>query len=322
MAFIARMARAAAAIAARAVLIPGVLLAGFAAATTTTARAAGPVNWQVGFRAPVSPTAEQIHWFNDVILLPVIVAIVVFVLGLLVYVMWRFSEKRNPTPSRTTHNTLIEVLWTVIPVVILVIIAIPSFKLLYFADHIEDADMTLKATGRQWYWSYQYPDNGGFEFDAVMLTEDELQPGQKRLLDTDNPVVLPVNTNIRLLITAADVLHSFALPAMGIKLDAVPGKVNETWVRITEEGTYYGQCSELCGSGHSFMPITVKAVSKAEFDHWVAQAREEFASNSQPAETPDDEATGEEAMDALHLAEAPDPDGAEPRPADEVVVRD
>jgi cytochrome c oxidase subunit 2 len=198
-------------------------------------------------------------------------------MALLVYVMWRFSEKRNPTPSKTTHNTAIEVLWTAVPLMMLFIIAIPSFKLLYFADRVEEADMTLKATGLQWYWSYQYPDHGGFEFDAYMVPDEDLQEGQKRLLDTDNAVVLPVDTNIRLLITASDVLHSFALPAMGIKLDAVPGQVNETWVRINEEGTYYGQCSELCGTGHSYMPIMVKAVSKAAFEDWVAEAQEEFA---------------------------------------------
>jgi cytochrome c oxidase subunit 2 len=237
----------------------------------------GPVDWQIGFRPAASPTAEEIHWFNDFILLPVITVIVVFVMALLVYVMWRFSEKRNPTPSKTTHNTAIEVLWTAVPLMMLFIIAIPSFKLLYFADRVEEADMTLKATGLQWYWSYQYPDHGGFEFDAYMVPDEDLQEGQKRLLDTDNAVVLPVDTNIRLLITASDVLHSFALPAMGIKLDAVPGQVNETWVRINEEGTYYGQCSELCGTGHSYMPIMVKAVSKAAFEDWVAEAQEEFA---------------------------------------------
>ncbi len=237
----------------------------------------GPVDYQIGFRPAASPTAEEIHWFNDVILLPMIVFIVVFVMALLVYVMWRFSEKRNPTPSKTTHNTAIEVLWTAVPLMMLFIIAIPSFKLLYFADRVEEADMTLKAIGRQWYWSYQYPDHGDFEFDAYMVPEEDLQEGQKRLLDTDNAVVLPVDTNIRLLITASDVLHAFALPAMGIKLDAVPGQVNETWVRINEEGTYYGQCSELCGTGHSYMPIMVKAVSKAAFEDWVAKAQEEFA---------------------------------------------
>lgn len=239
--------------------------------------AGGPVNWQIGFRPPASPTAEEIHWFNDVILLPVIVAIVVFVMGLLLYVIWRFSEARNPTPSKTTHNTLIEVLWTAIPVIILIIIAIPSFKLLYFADRVEEADMTLKATGNTWNWSYQYPDYGGFEFTALMVPDEELQEGQKRLLQTDNVVVLPVETTIRLLITSNDVLHSFALPAMGIKLDAVPGQVNETWMHINREGTYYGQCSELCGTGHSYMPITIKAVSKPAFEEWVTQAQEEFA---------------------------------------------
>jgi cytochrome c oxidase subunit 2 len=253
-----------------------IVWAGFAG----RAVANGPKNWQLGFRAPASPTAEEIHWFNDVVLLPVIIAIVVFVTGLLIYVIWRFSEKRNPTPSKTTHNTAIEVLWTAVPVMILFVIAIPSFKLLYFADSIEEVEMTLKATGRQWYWNYQYPDHGGFEFDAYMVPDADLQEGQKRLLSTDNMVVLPVETNIRLLITASDVLHAFALPAMGIKLDAVPGQVNETWVRINQEGIYYGQCSELCGTGHSYMPITVKAVSKVEFERWITQAKEDFAANN------------------------------------------
>lgn len=242
-----------------------------------TAMAGSAKNWQMGFQPAVSPTAEEIHWFNDYILLPIIIFIVAFVMALLAYVMWRFSATRNPTPSKTTHHTTIEVLWTAVPVMILIVIAIPSFKLLYFADRVEDGDITLKAIGNQWYWSYQYPDYDNLEFDATMIPEDELQPGQKRLLETDNPVVLPVNTNIRLLITASDVLHSFALPAMGIKLDAVPGRVNETWMRIEEEGTYYGQCSELCGSGHSYMPIMVKAVSKPEFEAWIEQAKQEFA---------------------------------------------
>lgn len=268
MAFIRRVRSTARSFVASVIL--GATFAGHAAAD-------GAKNWELGFQPAASPTAEEIHWFNDVILLPIIVAIVVFVMGLLVYAMWRFSEKRNPTPSKTTHNTTIEVLWTAVPVMILIVIAIPSFKLLYFADRVEQADMTLKAIGHQWYWSYQYPDHGGFEFDATLVPEEDLQPGQKRLLETDNQVVLPVDTNIRLLVTASDVLHSFALPAMGIKLDAVPGRVNETWLRINQEGTYYGQCSELCGTGHSFMPITVKAVSKAEFDQWVSEAKAEFA---------------------------------------------
>ena len=241
-----------------------------------------PRNWQLGFEPAASPTMEQITDFHNLLLI-VITLITIFVLGLLLYVMYRFSEKRNPNPSRTTHNTVVEVLWTVIPVVILVIIAIPSFKLLYYADRAEDAEMTIKAIGHQWYWSYEYPDDGNFTFDAFMVEEADLQDGQHRLLDTDNYVVLPINTKIRLLIAADDVLHSFALPAMGVKLDAVPGRINETWVEITREGTFYGQCSEICGSGHSYMPIAVKAVSKEDYAAWVETAKKEFARIDEPA---------------------------------------
>ncbi len=207
----------------------------------------------------------------------------VFVLLLLLYVMYRFSERRNPTPSKTTHNTLIEVLWTTVPVIILVLIAIPSFKLLYYADRVEDADMTIKAIGHQWYWSYEYPDHGDFTFDGIMLSDDEREQGQPRLLATDTFVVLPVDTKIRLLVTADDVLHNFAMPAFGIKLDANPGMINETWMQITREGTYYGQCSEICGAGHSYMPIAIKAVSKDEFAAWAETAQEEFARTDGPA---------------------------------------
>jgi len=244
--------------------------------------AAQPLPWQVDFQPAASPTMAQITEFNN-LLLVIIVAIVVFVLALLLYVIVRFSEKRNPTPSKTTHNTTIEVLWTVIPVIILVIVAIPSFKLLYFADRAEDAEMTIKAIGRQWYWSYEYPDHGNFTFDANMVPDDELEPGQPRLLQTDNAIVLPVDTRIRILVTASDVLHNFAMPSMGLKLDGVPGRINETWVTINGEGTYYGQCSELCGTGHSYMPIMIKAVSKAEFSRWAEQAKEEFARVEEPA---------------------------------------
>jgi len=241
-----------------------------------------PRNWQLGFEPAASPTMERITDFHNLLLI-VITLITIFVLGLLLYVMYRFSEKRNPNPTRTTHNTVVEVLWTVIPVVILVIIAIPSFKLLYYADRAEDAEMTIKAIGSQWYWSYEYPDDGNFTFDAIMVADEDLQEGQNRLLDTDNYVVLPVNTKVRLLITASDVLHSFALPVMGVKLDAVPGRINETWVEITREGTFYGQCSEICGTGHSYMPIAVKAVSKEDYAAWVETAKEEFAQVGEPA---------------------------------------
>ena len=245
----------------------------------------GARDWQLGLRPAASPTMEKIVDFHN-LLLVIITLISIFVLVLLLYVMFRFSEKRNPTPSKTTHNTLIEVLWTVIPVVILVVVAIPSFKLLYFADRIEDADMTIKAIGRQWYWSYEYPDHGNFAFDATMVPDEDLQEGELRLITTDNKVVLPVNTKIRLLIAASDVLHAFALPAMGIKLDAVPGQVNETWVEITREGTYYGQCSEICGTGHAYMPIMIEAVSKEAFEAWVEEAKVEFARADEPAGEP------------------------------------
>jgi cytochrome c oxidase subunit 2 len=257
-----------------------------AAALSGPLLAAQPQPWQMGFQPAVSPTMERIQSFHD-LLLVIITLISVFVLGLLVYVVWRFSEKRNPTPSKTTHNTLIEVIWTVVPVIILVIIAVPSFKLIYYADQIEDADMTLKAIGRQWYWSYEYPDHGNFTFDAYMVADDELEDGQPRLLQTDTAVVLPVDTRIRLLLTASDVIHAFAMPSMGLKLDAVPGRVNETWLQINEEGTYYGQCSEICGTGHAYMPIMIKAVSKEAFAEWVEQAKEEYARVDEPADVAD-----------------------------------
>jgi cytochrome c oxidase subunit II len=251
----------------------------------TPGHAAGPRNWQMGFRDAASLTMERITEFHNLLLI-IISLIALFVLVLLLYVMYRFSEKRNPTPSKTTHNTLLEVLWTTIPVIILVVVAIPSFKLLYFTDRIEEAEMTIKAIGRQWYWSYEYPDYENFTFDATLVDEEDLEEGQKRLLETDNYVVLPVDTRIRILITASDVLHSFALPALGIKLDGVPGRLNETWVQITREGTYYGQCSEICGTGHSYMPIAVKAVSKEAFAEWVEEAKVEFARVEPPAAQP------------------------------------
>ena len=246
-----------------------------------TALAAQPEPWATGFQPAASPTAIEIAKMNSW-LFWLIVIITIFVLVLLLYVMYRFSEKRNPTPSKTTHNTTIEVIWTVVPVIILAAMVVPSFKLLYFADQIEDADMTIKAIGRQWYWSYEYPDHGNFTFDAYM--DEDQEP---RLLATDNAVVLPVDTRIRILVTASDVIHNFAMPSMGLKLDGVPGRVNETWVEILEEGMYYGQCSELCGTGHAYMPIMIKAVSKADFDTWVEQAKEEFASSDEPSTAPE-----------------------------------
>jgi len=226
-----------------------------------------PRPWQMSFQEPATPVMEKIVGFHHQ-LLWIISIITVFVLGLLVVVIVRFNEKRNPTPSKTSHNTLLEVAWTVIPVLILVYIATQSFPLIYFADRTAEPEMTLKATGFQWYWSYEYPDNGNFTLDANLDTE---ATGDKRLLETDNHVVVPVNTKIRLLTTAQDVIHAWAMPSFGVKLDAVPGRLNETWFEVTREGTFYGQCSELCGNGHGYMPIVVEAVSKDKFDAWVKE---------------------------------------------------
>jgi len=235
-----------------------------------------PIEWGIGLQEAASPVMERMHDFYDLLYI-IIMLIAVFVTLLLAYVMIRFRASRNPVPSKTSHNTPLEIAWTVIPVFILLIIAIPAFRLLYFQDRVQDADMTLKVVGHQWYWSYEYPDQGGFTFDSIMLADDELEPGQPRLLTVDEKVVLPVDTNIRILMTADDVLHAWAVPALGVKTDTVPGRINESWVRITREGTYYGQCSELCGVNHGFMPIQVEAVSKEAFQAWVQQAQEEYA---------------------------------------------
>ena len=260
-------------------------LAALAAFFTTTvlgssiAMAQAPEEWQMGFQDAHSPTMEKIVSFNDVLLWLCIV-FSVFIMGLMAYILFRFSRKRNPVPQKFSHNSLIEVLWTVIPVIVLVIIAIPSFRLLYYMDRTTEAEMTIKAIGHQWYWSYEYPELGeDFTFDAFMLAEDELEEGQLRLLETDESVVVPVDTNIRLLVTADDVLHAWTIPSFGIKIDAVPGRINEGWFRVDAEGIYYGQCSELCGREHAFMPIRVKAVSKEAYAEWVVYAKEEFASN-------------------------------------------
>jgi cytochrome c oxidase subunit 2 len=235
-----------------------------------------PKPWALNWQPAFSPTMQRIHDFHDYVLI-VIVLITLFVLGLIVYIGVKFHETKNPVPSKTTHNSLLEVLWTAVPVIILVVIAIPSLKLLYFMDKTDNPEMTLKIIGHQWYWSYEYPDNGKFTFDSVMVPSDEIKPGQHRLLSVDNSVVLPVDTNVRLLMTSADVIHAWAVPPLLHKIDAVPGRINESWFKITAEGTYYGQCSELCGINHGFMPIRIEAVSKDKFKAWVAAAQKKFA---------------------------------------------
>ena len=249
----------------------------------------GPKPWQLGFRPPATSTMEKVVEFHDSFINPIIIAIALFVIGLMVYIIVRFSEKNNPKPTKTTHNTTLEVLWTAIPAIILIIIAIPAFKLLYYSHYNPNTEMTIKAIGNQWYWSYEYPDHG-IAFDSNMLcgTKEECdemskETGKKhvRLLDVDEPLVLPVNKKIKVIATASDVIHSFSVSAFGIKIDGVPGRAQDTWFEILNEGTYYGQCSELCGMLHGFMPIKVKAVSDSEFDNWVQNKKAEAKKNEE-----------------------------------------
>jgi cytochrome c oxidase subunit 2 len=231
-----------------------------------------PQHWEMGFQEAATPVAARLHQFHHFVLI-IISVIVAFVTGLLLFVIIRFNARANPTPSTRTHNVALEIVWTVIPVITLITIAVPSFKLLYYMDRTGNPEMTLKVTGYQWYWGYEYPDNGGISFTSNIIKGEDIDPakGQIRQLSTDNPVILPVDTNIQVIVTAADVIHSFAVPSFGIKTDAVPGRLNETWVRIDKPGVYYGQCSELCGTNHAYMPIEVIAVSKEDFKAWVAQ---------------------------------------------------
>jgi cytochrome c oxidase subunit 2 len=241
-----------------------------------------PQPWDFNLQPAFSPVMEKVHDFHN-LLLVIITAVVVPVLGILGYVMFRFNASRNPVPSKTSRNTLLEVVWTAVPIMILVVIAIPSLRLLYFSAKAQDPEMTLKVTGHQWYWSYAYPDHGDLTFDSIPVAAEELKPGQPRLLAVDNPVVLPVDTTVQVLVTADDVIHNWAVPSLGLKKDAMPGRVNETWVRITQPGTYYGMCSELCGVNHYFMPIQVEALSKEDFAAWTEKAKEQFASKDKPA---------------------------------------
>jgi cytochrome c oxidase subunit 2 len=213
-------------------------------------------------------------------LIVIITLMTIFVMGLLIYVMWRFTARRHPIPSKTTHNTVLEVLWTTVPILILVGIAIPSFKLLYYSQVTPHADMTLKVTGHQWYWSYEYPDQGDFAFDSNVLSDaDDAKAGEPRLLGVDNPVVVPVGAVVRVLITGTDVIHSWYLPAAGVQEYAVIGRINESWMQFDREGVFYGQCNQICGVNHPFMPIEVRVLSKSAFDDWAAQAKTKFAQN-------------------------------------------
>lgn len=234
-----------------------------------------PAPWEYKLQESVTPVMDDITWFHN-LLVWLVTAITLFVLALLIIVVVKFNSKSNPVPSKTTHHTLIEVAWTIIPVLILVGIAVPSFRLLFLQLDLPKADLTVKATGKQWYWSYSYPESK-FEFDSLMVAEKDLKPGQPRLLATDNEMVVPVNKVVRVQTTAADVIHAFAMPSFGVKIDAIPGRLNETWFKATKEGIFYGQCSELCGKDHAFMPIAIRVVSDQEFAAWTEAAKKKYA---------------------------------------------
>jgi cytochrome c oxidase subunit 2 len=239
---------------------------------------------QMGLQRGTTEIAHEMHWFHDWLLLPIITVICLFVLGLIVWIVLKFNEKANPVPSRTTHNSLLEVAWTVIPVLILVVIAIPSFRLLTKQLVLPNADITMKITGKQWYWTYDYPQDqgGGFSFDSLLKPDADLKPDDIRLLAVDNEAVIPVGKTVRLQVTAADVIHSFVVQSFGARIDAVPGRLNETWFKPEKEGIYYGQCSKICGKDHAFMPIAFRVVSEQEYAAWLADAKKKFASNSTP----------------------------------------
>jgi cytochrome c oxidase, subunit II len=238
-----------------------------------------PEPGQIGFEEAVTPVARDIHWFHNDVLLPIIVLISLFVAVLLLIVIFKFNEKANPVPSKTTHHTALEIAWTLIPVLILFIIAIPSMKLLTEELVVPKSDMTLKVTGKQWYWSYEYPKDqgGGFTMDANLVRGEDGKPGNIRQLTVDNQVVVPVNKTVHLLVTGADVIHGFVIPSFGVRIDAVPGRMNESWFKAEKEGTYYGQCSKLCGKDHAFMPIVFKVVSEKDYQNWLVSAKKQFA---------------------------------------------
>lgn len=255
------------------------------AAMAQEAMVGAPQPWGTGLQASGGPVKDAISSFNTLVFW-IIVAITLFVFFLLVYVVMKFRAQRNPTPSRTSHNTMLEIAWTVVPVLILVVIAIPSFRLIYYQDRAVDADMTINVQGRQWYWNYVYPDNGNFTFDSYPVPAEELQAGQIRNLSVDNPLVIPVGAAVRVLTTGQDVIHSFFVPSLGVQKYTIPGRTLETWMRADRPGTFYGQCNQICGTNHWFMPIEVRAVAREEFDTWAEQAKTRFAQGLPPGPPP------------------------------------
>ncbi|MCC3245114.1 cytochrome c oxidase subunit II [Methylocystis sp. WRRC1] len=274
---------------AAAVALPVVLFAGFAYAQVE----GQPTPGGMGLPATVTEVGHETQFFYNGILLPIITFIALAVLGLLLYVSWRFNEQANPVPSKLTHHTGLEIIWTLVPILILVFISIPSFRLLAHQVEIPESKITIKVTGNQWYWSYKYPEDqgGGFGFDQLMKPESELQPGEPRLLAVDNEAVVPINEVVKLQVTASDVIHSYVIPAFSIRIDAVPGRLNETWFKAEKEGVYYGQCSKICGKDHAFMPSAIRVVSREKYDEWLAESKKKFAA----AQTPVRLASGEQA---------------------------
>ena len=237
-----------------------------------------PFNYQMGFQPAASPVMEQIEDFHR-LLVWIIVAVCLFVLALLVWIVVKYRAGANPVPSKVHHNTLLEVAWTLIPVIILVFIAVPSFRLLYFEAVLPKPDVTIKAIGKQWFWTYEYPGaQAGFTYDSLGLSDaDAAKAGKPRLLGVDNPIYVPVNKVIQIDTAGADVIHSWAMPQMGVKMDAVPGRINQTWFKATQTGVFYGQCSELCGARHAYMPIELHVVAQADYDAWLAASKKKFA---------------------------------------------
>jgi cytochrome c oxidase subunit II len=262
------------------VLIVLALAVAATGALAAVAWAAQPRPWEMGMQPPATPVKDRLNAFHDELLV-IIFLISGFVMALLLYVIVRFNHKRNPVPSLTSHNTVIELLWTVIPVLILVLIAIPSFKLMYYMDRVPPHAMTIRVTGHQWYWTYTYPDEKNLSFDSNIIPTADLKPGQKRLLDVNNPLVVPVHTNIRVLVTSTDVIHSWFIPSFGVQEYAVIGRLNHSWFNVERPGAYYGECNQICGLNHSFMPIKVVAMTKADFQRWLVEAQKKFAHDGQ-----------------------------------------
>lgn len=254
------------------------LLALAAACAALPALASEPTPWGIGFQPAASPVKVAVENLHN-LLLVIITAITLFVMALLAYVVWRFDAKKNPTPSQTSHNTTLEVAWTVIPVLILVVIAVPSFRLIYFQDRTPNADITVNVTAHQWYWSYAYPDSADLKFESRMLPREEIKPGQRWLLEVDNELVVPAGKNVRVLITSNDVIHSWFIPALGVQRYGIPGRTIETWFKADRPGTFYGQCNQICGIQHAYMPAVVRAVPEAEFTAWLEEAKKKFAAN-------------------------------------------